>query len=112
MTLSGIAQLGASTIVFLMAASAAKTWTISPNHWRLALVLALYTIGNLIMLRLIREFGMGIALSLSAVIQLVAVNLVAFAYFGEKVSGLQGIGIAVAILAVGLITLGPYITPR
>ena len=105
-------QLGASTVIFLFAASMAKSWALAPNMWRLALVLALYTVGNLIMLRLIRDFGMGVALSLSAIIQLVAVNLVAFAWFGEKVSALQGVGIVVAIVAVGLITLAPYLTAR
>lgn len=112
MTLSGMFQLGASTLIFVLAASAAKAWTVTPGHWRLALVLGLYTAGNLIMLRLIREFGMGVALSLSAVIQLVAVNLVAFAWFGERVGALQGVGIALAIAAVTLITLAPYLSAR
>jgi multidrug transporter EmrE-like cation transporter len=112
MTLSGLAQLGASTVIFVLAASAAKGWTITPSHWRLVLVLALYTLGNLIMLRLIREFGMGVALSLSAVIQLVAVNVVALLWFGERVNLLQGAGIAMAILAIMLITVGPYLSAR
>lgn len=112
MTLSGFAQLGASTVIFVLAASAAKGWTVAPSHWRLALVLALYTIGNLIMLRLIREFGMGVALSLSAVIQLVAVNLVALMWFGEKVNALQAVGIVTAIVAIALITVGPYVSAR
>jgi multidrug transporter EmrE-like cation transporter len=111
-TYSGLLQLGASTVIFVLAASAAKGWTMAPTHWRLALVLALYTAGNLIMLRLIREFGMGVALSLSAVIQLVAVNLVAFLWFGEKVHTLQGLGILAAIVAIGLITVGPYLSAR
>lgn len=108
----GMAQLAASTVIFLMAASAAKAWTLAPANWRLALVLVLYSAGNLVMLRLIRDFGMGVALSLSAVIQLVAVNVVAFAWFGERVDALQGVGIVVAIAAVALITLGPYLTAR
>lgn len=112
MTLSGFAQLGASTVIFVLAASAAKGWTVAPGPWRLALVLALYTIGNLIMLRLIREFGMGVALSLSAVIQLVAVNFVALMWFGEKVDTLQALGIATAIVAIALITVGPYLSAR
>jgi multidrug transporter EmrE-like cation transporter len=112
MSYSGLAQLGASTVIFLLAASAAKSWALAPSAWRLVLVLALYTAGNLIMLRLIRDFGMGVALSLSAVIQLVAVNIVAFAYFGERVDALQAVGIVVAILAVALITLGPYLAAR
>ena len=112
MTLAGLLQLGISTVIFVLAASAAKAWTVTPSHWRLLLVLVLYTAGNLIMLRLIRSFGMGVALSLSAVIQLVAVNLVAFVWFGEKVSLLQGLGILAAIFAIGLITLGPYLAAR
>jgi len=75
-------------------------------------VLALYTAGNLIMLRLIREFGMGVALSLSAVIQLVAVNLVAFFWFGERVGAIEGVGIVMAVAAVALITLAPWFAAR
>src|SRR5688572_5398660 len=109
---SGMVQLGISTVVFLAAASAAKAWTLAPNFWRLALVLALYSLGNLIMLRLIREFGMGVALSLSGVIQLLAVNVIAFSVFGEKVTAVQGAGLTLAVLAVALITIGPYFTAR
>jgi multidrug transporter EmrE-like cation transporter len=105
---SAVFQLLASTAVFVLAASSAKGWAVSPGIWRLLLTLALYTLGNLIILKLIRGVGMGVALSLSAVIQLVAVNLVAFIYFGEKVNAIQGAGIACAVLAVVLITLGPY----
>ena len=108
----GASLLAVSTVIFLLAASAAKTWTLAPSMPRLLLVLALYSVGNLIMLRLIRDFGMGISLSLSAVIQLVAVNVVAFAWFGERVQALQGAGIMLAIVAVALITLGPWLTVR
>lgn len=112
MTGLGVFQLAVSTVIFMFAASAAKWWALAPNNWRLALVLVLYSLGNLIMLRLIRDFGMGIALSLSAVVQLVTVNIVAFAWFGERVGVIEGAGIVVAILAVTLITLGPYLVQR
>ena len=112
MTLAGLVQLGASTVVFVLAATAAKAWTLNPAAWRLVLVLGLYTLGNLIMLRLIREFGMGIALSLSAVIQLVAVNLVALLWFGEKLDTYQTVGVMAAIVAIALITVGPYLSAR
>lgn len=110
--LAGLAQLGASTLIFLAAASAAKTWALQPGAARLLLVLVLYSAGNLIMLRLIRDFGMGIALSLSAVIQLVAVNIVAFAWFGERVGTYEGIGILLAIAAVTLMVVGPHLSGR
>lgn len=102
------ALLAVSTIVFVGAASTAKAWALSANNigW-LALTLVLYTVGNLIMLRLIRDVGMGIALSLSAVVQLVAVNVVALAFFGERISTVQMAGLMLAIIAVAMITLGP-----
>ena len=101
--------LGLSTVIFLLAATVAKSWALVPGLGKIVLTLLLYSVGNLIMLRLIREFGMSVSFSLSAVIQLVAVNVVALAFFGEKVSGLQAAGIVLAIVAVALITLGPAI---
>ncbi|MDZ5700086.1 hypothetical protein [Chelativorans sp. M5D2P16] len=108
MTLTNLLFLLTSTAAFIAAASAAKNWALSNNSlgW-LALTLGLYTIGNLVMLRLIRDVGMGIALSLSAVVQLIAVNAVALLVFGERVTGLQGAGLVLAIMAVALITLPP-----
>ena len=106
MTAFSTLLLGASTLVFVAAASAAKSWALSNNNWLwLVLTLALYTIGNLIMLRLIRDVGMGVALSLSAVVQLVAVNIVALVIFGEKVAALQVMGIILGVVSVLLITL-------
>ncbi|MBZ9736357.1 hypothetical protein LB515_23875 [Mesorhizobium sp. CA15] len=108
MSFWGLAQLGISTVIFLLAATAAKQWGMAPSLAKLLLTLALYSAGNLIMLRLVREFGMSVSFSLSAVIQLVAVNVVALAFFGERLNALQAIGMVLAIAAVALITLGPY----
>lgn len=108
MSLTSLALLVSSTVIFVCAASSAKSWAISANSasW-LVLTLLLYTIGNLIMLRLIRDVGMGVALSLSAVVQLLAVNIVAFTIFGERTSTLQAAGLFLAVVAVALITLAP-----
>ncbi|CCV10301.1 hypothetical protein [Mesorhizobium sp. STM 4661] len=102
-------QLGFSTVIFLLAAAAAKQWGLAPSLGKIVLTLVLYSLGNLIMLRLIREFGMSVSLSLSAVIQLVSVNVLALAFFGEQLNALQATGIVLAIAAVALITLGPYL---
>jgi len=107
MTLFGALQLGASTLIFLLAATVAKWWALSPSLGKLALILLFYSGGNLIMLRLVREFGMASAFSLSALIQLVAVNIIALVWFGEKLSLMQSGGIVLAVVAVGMITLGP-----
>jgi multidrug transporter EmrE-like cation transporter len=108
----GLAQLVISTVIFLLAAIAAKQWGLAPSPGKILLTLALYTAGNLMMLRLVREFGMSVSFSLSAVIQLVAVNAVALVFFGERVNALQATGIVLAIAAVVLITLGPYLQGR
>jgi multidrug transporter EmrE-like cation transporter len=112
MSLSGLLQLGLSTVIFLAAATVAKHWALSPSIGRLVVTLLLYSLGNLIMLRLVRDFGMATAFSLSAVIQLVAVNLIALVWFGEKLATIQNVGVALAIIAVVLITLGPHMTSR
>lgn len=112
MSTSGLVQLIASTLIFLAAASGAKTWAIAPSMPKLVATLALYTLGNLIMLRLVRELGMSVAFSLSAVIQLIAVNVIALVWFGERLSAAQGVGIALAIAAVAVISFGPYISGR
>ena len=106
MTLTGLFQLSASTITFLLAATCAKAWALAPSNAKLLMTIGLYSVGNLIMLRLVREFGMASAFSLSAVIQLIAVNLIALLFFGERLSIVQSFGIVFAILAVGLITFG------
>ena len=103
----GFLQLVISTVIFLLAATVAKHWAMAPTLGKLLLTLALYSAGNLIMLRLVREFGMASAFSLSAVIQLVAVNVIALAWFGERLTTVQSTGVILAIVAVGLITLGP-----
>jgi small multidrug resistance pump len=107
MTISGMLQLAASTLVFLLAAIGAKHWAISPTLPKLVVTLMLYTIGNLIMLRLVREFGMASAFTLSALLQLVAINVIAIFYFGERLPAAQLAGIMLAIIAVGLITFAP-----
>ena len=107
MSLFGFIQLGISTAIFLFAATVAKSWALAPSLGKLLLTLLLYSAGNLIMLRLVREFGMSSAFSLSAILQLVAVNVIALAWFGERLSFVQSSGVVLAIVAVGLITLGP-----
>ena len=107
MSILGALQLGFATVIFLLAATVAKQWALAPGLGKIVLALALYSLGNLIMLRLVRDFGMATAFSLSAVIQLVAVNLIALAYFGERLGLVQGAGVVLAVAAVAMITLGP-----
>jgi multidrug transporter EmrE-like cation transporter len=94
-----------STFAFIAGGSAAKSWALSDNNWGLlVLTLALYSAGNLIMLRLVRDLGMGVALSLSGFVQLLAVNVVAFLIFGESIAPLHAAGLVLGIVAVALMT--------
>ena len=110
MSPSTVAQLAATTLIFLFAASAAKSWAVAPSLGGIVLTLALYTLGNLIMLRLIRTLGMSTAFSVSSVIQLLAVNAIAILAFGERLGWIEGIGVVLAIVSVALITLGPALS--
>ena len=111
MTVSALLQLGIAPLVFIAAASGAKAWALSPSLGRMVVTLLLYTAGNLLMLRLVRQIGMATAFSLSSVLQLITVNLVAVLWFGETLGLVQGLGIVLAIVAVALTTLGPRFTP-
>lgn len=89
--------------VFLGAASVSRAYVVNPAWPMLAVALALYTLGNLMMLKLMRETGMGVAISVSAIGQLVLVNFVAMGIFGERPSGTQVAGIALGVVAMALI---------
>lgn len=112
MNIWGMLWLGLATVIFLLAATVAKHWAVAPHVGKVVLALALYSAGNLIMLRLVRDFGMATAFSLSAVIQLVAVNLIALIYFRESLGVVQGAGVVLAVVAVAMITLGPAASGR
>lgn len=107
MSLWGLLQLAIATVIFLLAATVAKYWALAPSIGKVVLALALYSSGNLIMLKLVRDFGLASSFSLSAIIQLVAVNLIALVYFGERLGMIQGAGVLLAVIAVAMITLGP-----
>ena len=112
MSPTGIVQLVAASVIFLTAAATAKHYALAPSLLRMAVTLGLYTVGNLIMLRLVRDHGLGVSMSVSAVLQLVAINLVAFAFFGERLMTVQAIGIGLGIVSLMLILLGPHLTAR
>ena len=69
----------------------------------LLIALCLYTLGNLMMVRLMRETGMAVAISVSAVLQLVLASAVGLTLFGERPTALQAAGLALGVVAVALI---------
>ncbi|WP_172296764.1 hypothetical protein [Pseudoruegeria sp. HB172150] len=103
--MSGATQilLVVTAAVFLLGSAALRRYVDAPQTWMLLLALALYTSGNLLMVRLMRETGLAVAVSVSAVLQLVLINVVAFGIFGERPRPIQLAGIALGIIAVALI---------
>lgn len=105
MKLPFVLWLFGATAVFIGAATASRAYIGTTNILYLLLSLALYIVGNLMMLRLMREGGLGLAISLSAITQLLLVNVIAFLFFGERLSSTQMAGVGLGIVAMGLMLL-------
>ncbi|MCR9068735.1 MAG: hypothetical protein NXH79_07795 [Rhodobacteraceae bacterium] len=97
------AWLGAAMVIFLSASTALRAYVAGPRPVLLIGALVLYTLGNLIMVRLMRETGMAVAISISAVLQLVLAAGVGIALFGERPGLLQSAGLILGVVAVALI---------
>ncbi len=98
-----ILWLLAAMAVFVLANSVLRTYAASAYLPTLLGALGLFSLGNVMMVRLMRESGLALAISVSSVLQLVLISLVAFAWFGERPTGLQLAGMALGIVAVVLI---------
>ena len=97
--MSGLASLWllATIPVFLTAASLSRLYVANNSFWALGGMLTLYGIGNLMMVRLMRESGLAVAISVSSIAQLLLVNLVAVLAFGERLPPLQLAGMALGL---------------
>ncbi|MBB3287889.1 MULTISPECIES: hypothetical protein [Rhizobium] len=91
--------------IFIGAATASRAYIANNNMLVLILSLALYCVGNLMMVRLMREGGLGLAISASSIAQLVVVNVIAFIVFGERLSLQQLAGVGLGIVAMILMLL-------
>ena len=95
--------LAASTVVFMAANSALKIYAGGAALWVLIGALALFCIGNTLMVQVMRGEGLGVAIVLSAIFQMVAIALLAVVAFGERLAPVQWAGLALGIVAVALI---------
>jgi glucose uptake protein len=100
-----ILWLAGSMAVFLSAATASRAYVANNNVLLLVFSLLLYCVGNLMMVRLMREGGLGLAISASAIAQLLLINVIAFVVFGERLSNTQLAGVGLGVLAMGLMML-------
>jgi glucose uptake protein len=98
-----ILWLAAAMVVFVTANTVLRTYSASGQMWILIAALCLFTLGNIMMVRLMREGGLAVAIAVSSIIQLVAIGVIAWTVFGERPTGLQMGGMALGIVAVAMI---------
>lgn len=95
--------LALSSAIFVAAASMSKQYATTDKLAWFLVALCLYGIGNFLMIRVMREGGLGMAFAVSSVAQLILVNLIAWAFFGERLTGLQYAGLALGLVSIALI---------
>jgi small multidrug resistance pump len=95
--------LGAATAVFVAANAVLKTYAARGGIPVLVGALLLFCLGNWLMVQVMRANGLGLAIALSAIFQLVAITVMAIFVFGERPTGLQLAGMALGCLAVAMI---------
>jgi small multidrug resistance pump len=95
--------LGAATAVFVTANAVLKVYATKGSLPVLIGALALFCVGNWLMVQVMRQNGLGLAIALSAIFQLVAISLMAIVVFGERPTGLQLAGMALGCVAVAMI---------
>ena len=95
--------LAGAMAVFMSAATASRAYITTSNVFLLVLSLVLYCVGNLMMVRLMREGGLGLAISVSAVAQLLLINMIAFFFFGERLTASQMAGVGLGLISMMLL---------
>lgn len=95
--------LSGAMAAFVLANSVLRAYAASGAWLTLALALFCFLVGNLMMVRLMRESGLALAVSISSVVQLVALALIGVLWFGERLTGVQTAGVALGIVAVAMI---------
>ena len=103
MAAGSILWLMAAMGVFVAANTVLRTYAGGAAVWVLVAALGLFSLGNLMMVRLMRESGLAIAISVSSIVQLVLIGVIAVAVFGERPTGLQLAGMALGVVAVAMI---------
>ena len=98
-----LGYLVGSTAVFMAANATLKTYAAGGGLWVLVGALALFCVGNFLMVRVMRENGLGLAMALSLIFQLVSITLMAVVVFGERPQPLQIAGLVLGVIAVTMI---------
>lgn len=99
------ALLALTTVIFTGAASVSRIYATDGRIFIVVIAMTMYIVGNLLMVPIMRAAGLGVALSISAIAQLILANVVAFAFFQERPATMQVAGIALGLVSMALIML-------
>jgi len=105
LSLPTLAVFVVTTIIFLTAASTSRLYVSDGRFVVVVIAMLLYVIGNLLMVRIMREIGLGIAISVSTFAQLILINVVAYFFFEERPAPLQVAGLVLGGISMALIML-------
>ncbi len=105
MTVSANLVLALAVPIFILAASLQRVYVANGRLALIVLALILFTVGNMLMIRVIRDMGLGVAISVATIAQFVLINIVAYAWFGERPTALQLAGMAFGAVGIVLIML-------
>ncbi|MBS3981437.1 MAG: hypothetical protein KGZ77_16815 [Rhodobacteraceae bacterium] len=103
MTAMTFVWLSGATAVFVAANAILKVYATKGQLPILIGALALFCIGNWLMVQVMKANGLGLAIALSAIFQLVAIAVLAIFVFGERPTSLQMAGMLLGIVAVAMI---------
>lgn len=95
--------LGTATAVLVAANAVLNVYAVKGGLQVLLGALVLFCMGNWLMVQVMRMNGLGLAIALSAIFQLVAISVMAVIVFGERPTGLQLAGMALGCVAVAMI---------
>ena len=103
MSLFNFVVLGVAILIFLVAASTSRVYATDGRLFIVIIAMVLYVIGNLMMIRIMREIGLGVAISVATIAQLILINVVAYAFFEERLAPAQVAGITLGVVSMALI---------
>jgi small multidrug resistance pump len=103
LNLSNSLVLGAAILIFLVAASTSRLYVTDGRPFIVVVAMVLYVIGNLMMIRIMRDIGLGAAISVATIAQLILINVVAYTFFEERLAPLQVGGMALGVISMALI---------
>jgi glucose uptake protein len=95
--------LAGAIAVFVATNSVLRLYAGNGRAAVLVAALVLFSAGNLMMVRLMRESGLGVAIAVSSAVQLVLIGIVAVLVFGERPTPLQLAGMVLGMVAVAMI---------